>query len=99
MPRQKSKNIFIVGEKTPRQRDISLKELAAHLNLSPTALLIVLNDAPAANSIPSETKDRIFEAAEKFRKLSRLNPNLSFAGQLPKLNLQNPVNPENNVIK
>ena len=47
-------------------RSVSLKELAAHLGLSPTSLSIVLNDAPAANAIPQETKDRIFEAAEKF---------------------------------
>jgi len=45
---------------------ISLKKLAAHLGLSPTALSVVLNDAPAASAIPQETKDRIFEAAEKF---------------------------------
>ena len=47
-------------------RSISLKELAAHLGLSPTALSFVLNDAPAASTIPQETKDRIFEAAERF---------------------------------
>jgi LacI family transcriptional regulator len=43
-----------------------LRELAAHLNLSPTSLSLVLNDAPAASSIPQETKDKIFAAAEKF---------------------------------
>ena len=48
------------------RRGISLKELAAHLGLSPSALSIVLNDAPAASAIPQETKDRIFEAARKF---------------------------------
>ncbi len=47
-------------------RRTSLKELAAHLGLSPTSLSIVLNDAPAASAIPQETKDRIFQAAEKF---------------------------------
>lgn len=45
---------------------ISLKELATHLNLSPTSLSIVLNDSPGATAIPQETKDRIFEAAAKF---------------------------------
>ncbi|MEJ7699661.1 MAG: LacI family DNA-binding transcriptional regulator, partial [Pyrinomonadaceae bacterium] len=45
----------------------SLKELAAHLGLSTTSLSIVLNDAPAASTIPQETKDRIFEAAAKFK--------------------------------
>lgn len=47
-------------------RAVSLKQLAAHLGLSPTSLSIVLNDAPAASAIPQETKDRIFEAAQKF---------------------------------
>lgn len=45
---------------------MSLKELASHLGLSPTTLSWVLNDAPAANSIPQETKDRIFAAAREF---------------------------------
>jgi DNA-binding LacI/PurR family transcriptional regulator len=44
---------------------VSLKQLAAHLNLSPTTLSLVLNDAPTAGSIPQETKDRIFTAARE----------------------------------
>ncbi len=48
------------------QRNVSLKELAAHLGLSITSLSLVLNDKPGASSIPQETKDRIFEAAERF---------------------------------
>ena len=44
---------------------ISLKQLAAHLELSPTTLSLVLNDAPSAISIPQETKDRIFSAAKE----------------------------------
>lgn len=48
------------------QRSISLKELAAHLGLSITSLSLVLNEKPGASSIPQETKDRIFEAAERF---------------------------------
>ena len=44
---------------------ISLKQLAAHLELSPTTLSLVLNDAPSATSIPQETKDRIFSAAKE----------------------------------
>lgn len=47
-------------------RPVSLKQLAVHLGLSPTALSLVLNDSPAANSIPQETKNRIFAAANKF---------------------------------
>lgn len=52
--------------KKPDNHRTSLKELAAHLGLSPTSLSIVLNDAPAASAIPQETKDRIFKAAEQF---------------------------------
>lgn len=47
-------------------RSVSLKELAAHLGLSPTTLSLVLNQSPAAGSIPKETKDRIFQAAKGF---------------------------------
>lgn len=43
-----------------------MKELAAHLDLSPTTLSLVLNESAAASAIPQETKDRIFEAARKF---------------------------------
>ncbi|HXG83396.1 MAG TPA: LacI family DNA-binding transcriptional regulator [Pyrinomonadaceae bacterium] len=65
MPRRKKDDNNIILEKSDN-RGISLKELAVHLGLSPTSLSIVLNDAPAASGIPQETKDRIFEAAEKF---------------------------------
>lgn len=44
---------------------VSLKELAAHLGLSQTTVSVVLNDSPVAESIRPETKDRIFEAAQK----------------------------------
>lgn len=44
-------------------RSISLKELAQHLQLSPTTLSLVLNDSPAAASIPQKTRKRILEAA------------------------------------
>lgn len=46
-------------------RAVSLKQLAQHLELSPTTLSLVLNDAPAAVSIPQETKERIFTAAKE----------------------------------
>ena len=65
MPR-KSKNLPKGILEDQNRRSVSLKELAAHLGLSPTSLSIVLNDAPTASSIPQETKDRIFEAAAKF---------------------------------
>jgi DNA-binding LacI/PurR family transcriptional regulator len=44
---------------------VSLKELASHVGLSPTALSLVLNDAPAAAAIPQETKNRIHAAAHE----------------------------------
>lgn len=54
------------SESNGNQRGISLKELATHLGLSITTLSLVLNEKPGADSIPQETKVRIFEAAEKF---------------------------------
>lgn len=65
MPHRDGKDSKKTLEKSNGRR-ISLKELAAHLGLSPTSLSIVLNDAPAASAIPQETKDRIFAAAAKF---------------------------------
>ena len=65
MPHQ-SKNASSKKSEKSKNRGISLKELAAHLGLSPTSLSIVLNDAPAASAIPQETKDRIFEAAAQY---------------------------------
>ena len=47
------------------QSSINLKQLAAHLGLSTTTLSLVLNESPMANSIPQETKDRIFSAARE----------------------------------
>lgn len=44
---------------------VSLKELAAHLGLSTTTLSLVLNKRPSADSIPEETKRRIFSAASE----------------------------------
>jgi LacI family transcriptional regulator len=65
MSREK-KNQSKNGDAEGGNRPISLKQLAAHLGLSPTALSLVLNGAEAANAIPQETKDRIFEAARHF---------------------------------
>jgi DNA-binding LacI/PurR family transcriptional regulator len=48
---------------TSQQKNISLKDVAASLKLSPTTVSVVLNYSPLADSIPQETKDRIFEAA------------------------------------
>jgi len=55
------------GDRPPRDRaqnqPVSLKQLASTLGLSPTTLSLVLNNSKKANSIPQETKDRIFAAA------------------------------------
>jgi DNA-binding LacI/PurR family transcriptional regulator len=66
VPIKKNRQSIEDSETNGNQRSISLKELAAHLGLSITTLSLVLNDKPGASSIPQETKDRIFEAAEKF---------------------------------
>jgi DNA-binding LacI/PurR family transcriptional regulator len=47
------------------QKSVSLKSLAAHLQLSPATISLVINKSPRAQSIPKTTQDRIFEAARK----------------------------------
>jgi DNA-binding LacI/PurR family transcriptional regulator len=64
MARSKNDNKNLRDAK--EERPISLKELAARLDLSPATLSIVLNGSAVAETIPQETKDRIFEAAKKF---------------------------------
>jgi len=49
------------------------QNLADHLGLSTAAIPRVLNAAPAAQSIPKSTQDRIFAAAERLK----YRPNLS----------------------
>jgi LacI family transcriptional regulator len=46
---------------------ISLKQLAAHLALSPATVSLVINRSPVADSIPQQTKDRVFAAARKYK--------------------------------
>lgn len=48
-------------------KPISLKELAEHLSLSPATVSLVVNRSPVADSIPQETKDRIFAAVKKHK--------------------------------
>ena len=66
MPRSRNDNKNGRARATSEGRPISLKELAARLDLSPATLSIVLNGSAVAETIPQETKDRIFEAAKKF---------------------------------
>ncbi len=56
-------------DKAPRSagstpgKPVMLKDLAAYLQLSPTAVSLVLNRSPKADSIPPETQERVFKAA------------------------------------
>jgi LacI family transcriptional regulator, galactose operon repressor len=50
--------------RSPRPK-VTLKEVARHLGLSPAAVSLVLNRAPAGDAIPDETKERIFAAARE----------------------------------
>lgn len=49
------------------RKPMSLKKLAEHLALSPATVSLVINRSTVADSIPQETKDRIFAAARKFK--------------------------------
>ena len=44
---------------------VNLRMLAEHLELSQTTISLVLNNSPAARSIPQETRNRVIEAAER----------------------------------
>jgi len=46
---------------------MSLKKLAEYLGLSPATVSLVINRSTVADSIPQETKDRVFAAARKFK--------------------------------
>src|SRR6476660_8384731 len=46
-------------------RPASLRDLADYLGLAPATISLVMNRAPVANTIPLETRNRIFEAARK----------------------------------
>lgn len=64
MPRKKAAIV-----RTPRaqtaNRHASLKTVAEHLGLSPATVSLVMNRSPVADSIPQETKDRIFSTARQ----------------------------------
>lgn len=66
MPRKRNLDFPLKSKIPTNRRSVSLKELAAHLNLSTTSLSLVLNNSPIANTIPQETKDRIHAAAKEF---------------------------------
>ena len=54
------------GKRRPGNR-VTLKEVAAHLDLSPTTVSLVLNRSPLASSIPQKTQVRVFDAAAKLQ--------------------------------
>jgi len=45
---------------------LNLRQLSEMLRLSQTTISLVLNNSPAAKSIPERTRERVFEAARKF---------------------------------
>ncbi len=49
------------------RKPTSLKSLAEYLQLSPATVSLVINRSSVADSIPQETKDRVFAAARKFK--------------------------------
>jgi LacI family transcriptional regulator len=63
VPRKSSTN---GAKRAGRDRPVSLKKLADYLGLSPATVSLVINRSPVADSIPQDTKDRIFAAARKF---------------------------------
>lgn len=48
-------------------KPVSLKELAEHLELSPATVSLVINRSPVADSIPQETKNRVFAAVKQYK--------------------------------
>lgn len=48
-------------------KPVTLKQLAEFLGLAPATVSLVLNRSRVADTIPQETKNRIFEAVEKYR--------------------------------
>lgn len=55
------------GESTAVKQPLNLRQLAEYLHLSQTTVSLVLNNSPAGRSIPQHTRDRVFEAAQKFQ--------------------------------
>jgi LacI family transcriptional regulator len=60
-----SKHTDRAPAKPPKK--VTLKMVAAAVNLSPATVSVVLNRSPVAKSIPKETQERIFQAAEELQ--------------------------------
>ena len=54
-----------IADRKPQVR-MSQKALAAHLQLSPSTVSLILNNAPLAASIPEQTRKRVLDAAKEF---------------------------------
>ena len=65
MPKQSKRRSAGGKKKGPGGKRVTLKTVAEHLGLSPATISVVLNDSPVADSIPRETKERVFAAAKK----------------------------------
>jgi DNA-binding LacI/PurR family transcriptional regulator len=52
-------------ESVDKEKVVTLKNVAAHVGLSPGTVSAVLNDAPSARHIPKATRERIVAAARK----------------------------------
>ncbi|MBT9330554.1 LacI family DNA-binding transcriptional regulator [Paracidobacterium acidisoli] len=55
------------SKETTENGPLNLRQLSEMLHLSQTTISLVLNDSPAAKSIPQHTRERVFEAARKFQ--------------------------------
>ena len=50
----------------PRSKQPGLREIAAHLQLSPATVSMVINNVPLAKSLSAATRARVLEAAKEF---------------------------------
>lgn len=61
----KKKNGADAGNVDAAPARVNLRTLAEYLNLSQTTVSLVMNQSPAAKSIPEETRRRVVEAAQR----------------------------------
>lgn len=61
------KKVVGAGKIRMGRKPVTLKELAEGLGLAPATVSLVINRSSVADTIPQETKDRIFAAAEKYK--------------------------------
>ncbi len=65
MPQRKTRRRKAGNGTGPSGKRVTLKTVAEHLGLSSATVSVVLNDSPVADSIPRETKERVFAAAKE----------------------------------